>query len=82
MLGLACRNLATLCANMPDINRLHRLQNLLFEFPLHLLALLICRRLTVKIQERTEIEFGRLQQLDFPDVYLVRVSMNKKTACS
>jgi len=58
MLGSACRNLATLHATLPDINRLHRLQDLLLEFPFHLLALLTCRRFTVKIQKRTEIEFG------------------------
>jgi len=80
MLRSACSSLATLHATLSDVNRLHRLQNLLLEFPLHLLALLICRRFTVKIQERTEIELGRLQQLDFSDVNLVRVSMRTKTA--
>ena len=49
---------------------LHSLQNLLLELALNLLALLISAGLAVKGQQSTEVELGRLEELDLADVNL------------
>lgn len=46
------------------------LQNRLLEFPLNLVALVIRRGFTVQVQQSTEIELGRLEQLDLANVDL------------
>lgn len=49
---------------------LNRLEDLLLELPLNLLALVISRRLAVKSQESTQVELGRLQKLHLANVDL------------
>lgn len=46
------------------------LQNLLLELPLNLLALIISGGLPVEVQECTEVELGRLKELNLADVHL------------
>lgn len=46
------------------------LQNLLLELTLDLLALVVGRRFTVKVEESAEVEFGCLEKLDLADVDL------------
>ncbi len=59
---------------LPTDPPLHRLQHLLHELTLDLLALLIGGRLAVESKESAEIELGRLQELDLADVNLMSVS--------
>ena len=49
---------------------LNSLKHTLLELPLNLLAILVCCRLAVQSHESTEIELGRLQELDLADVNL------------
>ena len=49
---------------------LHLFEYPLLEFPLYLLALLVCAGLAVEVHEGTEVELGLLQELDLADVNL------------
>jgi len=53
---------------------LYRLKNRLLEVPLDLLTLVVSARLAVEGHERTEVELGRLEELDLADVNLLVVS--------
>ena len=44
----------------------------LLEFPLDLATGIILPTLTVQTQQRTEVEFGGLQQLDLPNMYVLQ----------
>ena len=46
------------------------LKNALLELPLHLLTLLVRRGLAVQVHESTQVELGRLEELDLADVDL------------
>lgn len=52
---------------------LNALEDLLLEFPLNLLALVIGGRLTVQGEEGTQVKLGRLQEL-----HLANVDLQKK----
>lgn len=54
----------------PITTPLYVLENLLTELPLNLLALLIRARLAVESHQSTEVELGRLEELDLADVDL------------
>lgn len=53
-----------------DNNPLYRLENLLTELPVNLLALLVRARLAVKRHQGTKVELGLLEKLDLADVDL------------
>jgi hypothetical protein len=57
--------------------RLNALKDLLLEFPLNLVALVIGGRLAVKVQESAEVELGGLQELDLADVDLYAHLVNR-----
>lgn len=46
------------------------LEHTLLELPLNLLTILVCRRLAVQCQETTQVELGRLEELDLANVDL------------
>ena len=54
----------------PKTSPLYVLEDLLTELALNLLALLIRARLAVESHQRTQVELGRLEELDLADVDL------------
>jgi hypothetical protein len=57
--------------NSPVLKKnLHVLQNGLLELPFNLLARIVLGRLSVKGEQSTEVELGRLEELDLADVDL------------
>ena len=54
---------------------LYRLENRLLELPLNLLALVVGARLAVECHQSTEVELGRLEELDLANVNLLFVSL-------
>lgn len=57
-----------------ETTRSNALQDRLLEFPLHLVTLIVGCGFTVQVQESTEIELGRLEELDLADM-----DLDKKT---
>lgn len=51
-------------------DHLDLLKNALLELPLDLLTLLVRRRLAVQVHQGTQVELGRLEELDLADVDL------------
>lgn len=58
----------SLDSQLPE--HLDTLKNLLLELPLNFLALVVSRRFSMQVQQRTKIKFRRLQQLDLADMDL------------
>ena len=52
------------------MNSLNLLEHTLLELPLHLLTILVRRGLAVQVHESTQVELGRLEELDLADVDL------------
>lgn len=54
-----------------SIKNLNAFKNRFLELPLNLVTLVIGRRLSVQVKQRTEVELGGLEKLDLADVDLV-----------
>ena len=60
----------SLDSQLPE--HLDTLKNLLLELPLNFLALVVSRRFSMQVQQRTKIKLRRLEQLDLADMDLWR----------
>jgi len=56
---------------IPPTHPLNLRQDRFLEFSLNFLSRLICVRFAVQVEQSTQIEFRRLQELDFADVYVL-----------